>query len=101
MQPTLEYVAHPINAYHLMKRTSTLWPTFFDDVPNDVYNDVEDVVEKFPFQSDFAYGATFGLLSIQVSSICNEKKCSKLSLCLLSLSLCVLRGDVVGEGESV
>ena len=55
-----------------MKRTTILWPELFDDdddnvISNELFNDVEDVIEKFPVKSDFEYGAAFGLLSIQVS----------------------------------
>ena len=69
-QDTLDYAAHPINAYHLMKRTTVQWPELFDDdtieISSELFNAVEDVIEQFPFKSDFDYGAAFGLLSIQV-----------------------------------
>ena len=61
-----------------MKRTTILWPELFDDdddnvISNELFNDVEDVIEKFPVKSDFEYGAAFGLLSIQVSMMqCNQ-----------------------------
>ena len=69
-QDTLGYVGHPINAFHLMKRTTVRWPELFDDDANeisgDLFNAIEDVIEQFPYKSDFDYGAAFGLLSIQV-----------------------------------
>ena len=50
-----------------MKRTTVLWPELFERTSDNFYSDVEDIVERFPFQSDYAYGATFGLMSVQVN----------------------------------
>ncbi len=36
-QDPLKYVAHPINAYYLMKRTAVQWKTLFDILPEEIY----------------------------------------------------------------
>ena len=48
-----KYVHHPINAFHLMKRAVQYWPTI----------GLKNV--SIPEKSDFIFGASFGLVSIQ------------------------------------
>ena len=86
-QDTLTYAAHPINAYHLMKRTTMLWPELFENTSDDLYSVVEDAVERFPIAYDFNYGATFGVLSVQVCSMKITQSCDNHSKRRLMLSI--------------
>ncbi len=51
-----------------MKRTTILWPELFENTSDDLYSLVEEEIERFPIVYDFNYGATFGILSVQVRS---------------------------------
>ena len=64
------YVSHPINAFHLLKRTANQIPKL-REAAGELFNDedgggfhaqFEDVEKK----NDFLAGATFGLLNLQV-----------------------------------
>lgn len=63
----LDYVSHPINAYHLLKRTTTLWQDFFENTQSKVLEDtIEEYVASFPDIDDFNYGACSGLINIEL-----------------------------------
>ena len=49
-----DYVLHSINAFHLMKRAVQLWPK------------LNDPTLSTPDKKDFIFGASYGILSLQV-----------------------------------
>ena len=56
-------MAHPINAFALMKRMSVAWREVLDNGESD--GTVRDTLKKLPDERDFAYGAHFGLMAAQ------------------------------------
>lgn len=54
----LDYVLHPINAFHLMKRSVQKWPKLAKKYP-EIFKSIE-----IPEKRDFIFGAAFGMLSI-------------------------------------
>ena len=58
-----DYVAHPINAFHLMKRMSVEWREVLRDRESEVA--AKDLIRKLPVERDFVYGAHFGLMAAQ------------------------------------
>ena len=52
-----EYVYHPINSFHLMKRAVIYWPKIKEKYPN--------VITYMPEKRDFVFGASYGIISIQ------------------------------------
>ena len=53
-----EYVLHPINAFHLMKRSFQWWPKLLKKFPQKLKN------IQVPEKIDFIFGASYGILSI-------------------------------------
>ena len=54
----LDYVLHPINAFHLMKRSVQKWPKLSKKYPK-IFQNIQ-----IPEKRDFIFGAAFGMLSI-------------------------------------
>ena len=52
-----DYVYHPINSFHLMKRAVIYWPKIREKYPN--------VITYMPEKRDFVFGASYGIISIQ------------------------------------
>ena len=62
-----EYVSHPINAFHLMQRTTQLWPSVFENATTKSLEEImEETVPQFPDEDDFLYGACVGLVNIEL-----------------------------------
>jgi hypothetical protein len=62
----LSYVYHPINAFHLIKRTTTLWPQLFEDCSLSLEDATEEELTRFPALDDLHYGASVGLVNIEL-----------------------------------
>ncbi len=61
-----DYVSHPINAFHLLKRTTTIWPNLYENITSlSLENLLEDHIAMFPDADDFNYGACVGLINIE------------------------------------
>lgn len=58
-----QYVKHPVNAFHLMKRTSTYWPKLKKILENHAIfkNELTKIV--LPSKTDFTTGAAIGLVN--------------------------------------
>ncbi len=65
-EDSLEYVSHPINAFHLIKRTSLLWPKILEEASDDLDDVTEDYLIKFPMIDDLEYGASVGLVNLEM-----------------------------------
>ena len=52
-----DYVLHPINAFHLMKRSFQWWPKLIKK-----FNSLKNI--QVPEKMDFIFGASYGMLSI-------------------------------------
>ena len=63
------YVFNPINAFHLMQRSSNFWPRVKKLLNDSTESDVNSVSKEdiiFPEKSDFLHGASFGLVNLQI-----------------------------------
>ena len=63
----IKYCSHPINAYHLLKRTTSLWPTLHENITSQALEDVfEEHMGHFPEKDDYKYGGCVGLVNIEL-----------------------------------
>ena len=63
----LEYASHPINAFHLLKRTSKLWPEMYENITSEsLENLFEEHIAHFPEEDDYKYGACVGMVNIEL-----------------------------------
>ena len=63
----LEYVSHPVNAFHLMKRTTVVWPALAEQCTSPSLEAAfEEDLNLLPNYDDFRYGACVGLLNIEL-----------------------------------
>ena len=64
---SLEYTSHPINSYHLLKRTTKLWPILYENITSQALEDIfEERLKEFPELDDYNYGACVGLVNIEL-----------------------------------
>ena len=67
MEDALTYVMHPVNAYNLLKRTTTFWPRIFENTKSmSLEEEVESTLSNFPKLEDFQYGACIGLVNLEL-----------------------------------
>ena len=59
------YVLHPVNAFNLLKRTTSFWPRIFENTSSmALEEEVESKLSTFPDLDDFHYGGCVGLINI-------------------------------------
>ena len=67
LEDPMSYVMHPINAFNLLKRTTTFWPKIFENTSSmALEEEVESKLSLFPAVDDFHYGACVGLVNIEL-----------------------------------
>ena len=59
-------MSHPLNAYHCLKRTTSLWQPMVGKLSEqNKLKKAKQILRKFPETEDFEEGGAFGLLTLQ------------------------------------
>ena len=65
-EDSLSHVSHPLNAYHSLKRTTSLWQALVGSLSaQNKLKKAKQIIRKFPETEDFEEGAAFGLMTLQ------------------------------------
>ena len=66
-EASLEYVAHPMNAFQALKRTTKTWEeTLLKLEKQSKLKKAKQILRRFPERIDFEEGAAFGLMTLQL-----------------------------------
>ena len=59
-------MSHPLQAYHCLKRSTSLWQSLVGDLSKQSkLKKAKQVMRKFPETEDFEEGGAFGLMTLQ------------------------------------
>ena len=67
LEDPMVYVQHPVNAFNLLKRTTSFWPRIFVNTSSmALEEEVESKLSLFPDLDEFHYGGCVGLINIEL-----------------------------------